>query len=506
MARKRHEPARSGRSILLIDDSDEYRQSARRLIERDGHEVVTASGGEAGLAILRERAVDLVLVDYLMPGMTGEEFVRELRAFRPDQQVILQTGYASEHPPRELLRRLDIQGFHDKSDGPEKLVLWVDVGLAAARSLELLLASRQGLRRVLDATPSLHRIQPLEDLLQGILAQTAALIGAPEGARDGFVALRRDDGELSVHAATGRFASSAARLPDLLGDDRWSALLRALDRPHDAGGAVCRFDDATLAPLRVGARALGLVYVDRAVTQPWESELIELFANQAAVAIQNVSLYEMASLDALTGVSTRRFFDQALARELRGASRTGAPVGLLVVDVDRMKSLNDDLGHAAGDAALAALGKLLRHAVRATDFVGRIGGDEFAVLLPATDGPGVALVAERVRRGLESLTGELEGRSFQVRASVGASLVAEGPPIGAELAKGDVHASLERVARHLFRAADGAMYGDKRDRAAPGLVATIEWAAALAGTAPPLDAPPSSSARGRAAGGHPPRR
>jgi two-component system, cell cycle response regulator len=132
VVRKRAEPAESGRSILVVDDSEEYLAASRRLMERDGHEVLIAGSGAAGLEILRAREVDVILVDYLMPGMSGEEFVAALRTFRPNVHVILQSGLASDHAPRDLFRRMDIQGFHDKSDGPSKLMLWVEAGLKAA--------------------------------------------------------------------------------------------------------------------------------------------------------------------------------------------------------------------------------------------------------------------------------------------------------------------------------------------------------------------------------------
>ena len=122
-------------------------------------------------AVLRASKIDLLLLDYYMPGMTGEEVVTELRHFNPYVQIILQTGYASEQPPRELLRRLDIQGYYDKSEGPDKLLLWTEVGLKSAYVIQLLNKSRQGLRYILDVTPDMHKIQSLADLLQGILLQ-----------------------------------------------------------------------------------------------------------------------------------------------------------------------------------------------------------------------------------------------------------------------------------------------------------------------------------------------
>ena len=129
----------------MVDDSKEYLESTRRLLEREGHTVLTAASGAEALEIVKHERVDLMLVDYFMPGMTGEDVVHQVRKLRPYLQIIIQTGYAGEQPPRELLKRLDIQGYYDKSEGPEKLLLWVDAGLKSAYFIELLYKSRQGL-------------------------------------------------------------------------------------------------------------------------------------------------------------------------------------------------------------------------------------------------------------------------------------------------------------------------------------------------------------------------
>ena len=168
----------SGHTLLIVDDSQAYLDGARLLLEGEGHQVFCARSGLEALELLRQQSVDLLLLDYFMPGMTGEEVIAQLRTFNPHIQVVLQTGYAKEHPPRELLKRLDIQGYYDKSEGPEKLLLWTDVGLKAAYTVQALTKSRQGLRYILNATPEMHRVQPLTDLLQGILWQVAGLLGA----------------------------------------------------------------------------------------------------------------------------------------------------------------------------------------------------------------------------------------------------------------------------------------------------------------------------------------
>jgi signal transduction histidine kinase len=121
----------SGRTILVVDDQSDTLASVRMLLEREGHRILTAESGAAALALLGVEPVQLMLVDYFMPVMDGEELIRRVREREALVQIVLQTGYAGEKPPREMLRRLAIQGYHDKSDGPERLLLWVDVALKA---------------------------------------------------------------------------------------------------------------------------------------------------------------------------------------------------------------------------------------------------------------------------------------------------------------------------------------------------------------------------------------
>lgn len=128
----------SEHTILVVDDQEETLISVGSLLRREGHEVLVAESGEVALEIFRENEIDLVLVDYFMPHMTGEELVREIRIFDPLVQIILQTGYSGNKPPREMLAELDIQGYHDKANGPEELLLWVDVGLKAFRLIKRL--------------------------------------------------------------------------------------------------------------------------------------------------------------------------------------------------------------------------------------------------------------------------------------------------------------------------------------------------------------------------------
>ncbi len=132
MARKRRITP-TGHTILVVDDQEEVLISTRNLLEREGHTILTAESGARALDLFKMHDVHLLLVDYFMPRMTGETLIRDIRKFDPYVQIILQTGYAGEKPARQMMAELDIQGYHDKADGPEKLLLWVDAALKTHR-------------------------------------------------------------------------------------------------------------------------------------------------------------------------------------------------------------------------------------------------------------------------------------------------------------------------------------------------------------------------------------
>jgi len=182
MARIRSTAPSSGYTILVIDDQEEILTSVRLLLERDGHKVLTALSGEEGLCTFRQEKVHLVIVDYFMPQMTGEEVVREIRKTDKDIQILLQTGYAGEKPPLETLRALDIQGYHSKTDGPEHLLLWVESSLKAAAHLEQVRAAERLKAELLVKQDFLANIShEMRSRLHIILGYSDLLLSSPQG-------------------------------------------------------------------------------------------------------------------------------------------------------------------------------------------------------------------------------------------------------------------------------------------------------------------------------------
>lgn len=130
----------------------------------------------------------------------------------------------------------------------------------------------------------------------------------------------------------------------------------------------------------------------------------------------NRALAELATTDSLTGLRNRRAFDHSLALELAIVERHHSPLSLLMLDVDHFKRINDRLGHDAGDQVLQMIGQVLSAGARVIDIVARVGGEEFAVLLPNTGAQGALEVAERMRLAVAQAPGDHGGVSISIGA------------------------------------------------------------------------------------------
>lgn len=130
-------------------------------------------------------------------------------------------------------------------------------------------------------------------------------------------------------------------------------------------------------------------------------------------------LERIASRDSLTGAASRHAFFEAAEAHVAHARRGGQALAVIAIDVDRFKAVNDDFGHAGGDLALQAIVGALREGLREKDLLGRLGGEEFAALLPDADLALASQVAERLRRAVASLDLEVDARRMPLRICAG---------------------------------------------------------------------------------------
>jgi diguanylate cyclase (GGDEF)-like protein len=160
---------------------------------------------------------------------------------------------------------------------------------------------------------------------------------------------------------------------------------------------------ARVFPLFAAGEPVGtwIVTTKKGQFAPNVEVMLHALSQQVATSLMNAKLNEamerMATTDALTGLYNRRFFNQVFAERLGLAERYGRKLSVLLCDIDHFKSVNDTYGHPAGDAVLKVISRLLAQEARKADVVGRLGGEEFAVLMSETDAAGAKLTAERMR-------------------------------------------------------------------------------------------------------------
>jgi diguanylate cyclase (GGDEF)-like protein len=326
---------------------------------------------------------------------------------------------------------------------------------AAQRQLEIyaedLRRTFGELRRQLGYMSELHRVSTMIGAVLEpgeVMARTLEGVGRLVANQAAGIYLIEGDQAVRAAAVGDVTLLPAHRLP--VGTPPIASILNGSEPapiPEDARSLV--------VPMRASGMVVGVLHIIRPHGAPLvddDRKLAELVAAEAAAAIQNARLYEqtqrLAITDPLTNLSNHRSFRDSLALEIARASRLGYALGLLMIDVDNFKRVNDTFGHPVGDVVLRNIADVLRSNLRQTDVAARYGGEEFAVILPGLGPHGVRAVGEKLRRAVRALDPLVtDGAApFQISISVGGVSAS--------------HPDLNAV--ELIRVADSALYAAKR--------------------------------------------
>jgi two-component system cell cycle response regulator len=429
--------------VLVVDDSLPNRKLLEARLQDEYFEVLGASSAAEAITLAQRWSPDIILLDVLMPVMDGFEACRRLKA-QP----------ATAHIPVVMVTSLNDQservcGLDAGAD--DFLVKPVDQATLFARLRALL-----RVKQVLDAWRL--RAETVRDLgfeppsappeefegakvllLSDNVAEAAALSGAL--AADGM-ALEQFRDEKTVWARLqdpkAHYDLVLTSLPMPEGDPlRLASRLRAEAETRDLPLMLIADDEQRDLVLR----AFELGASDHVLRPINEEELRARVRNQVRRRRYQLRLraefdrsLELAVTDGLTGLRNRRY----VFRHLESLLRAGTACGVLMIDVDRFKPLNDYYGHAAGDAALREVAARLREHVRASDIVARYGGEEFLVVMSGAGAEETAVIAERLRVAIGDRPIDLGQAKLPVTVSIGSALAGNMTEAEALIAAADV--------------------------------------------------------------------
>ncbi|PKL50186.1 MAG: hypothetical protein CVV42_04140 [Candidatus Riflebacteria bacterium HGW-Riflebacteria-2] len=212
-----------------------------------------------------------------------------------------------------------------------------------------------------------------------------------------------------------------------------------------------RIRSIVCVPLMIKDNAIGVMNIVNRREGFFNDEDLQTaltMANQAAVVIEKSRLFNLATIDGLTGLVVHRHFQAKMEEEFRRARRYSKPLAYMMTDIDHFKKFNDTWGHQIGDMVLREVAKIVRDNARDTDIAARYGGEEFGVILPETDYEGAMLLAERLRERVETAAFKGPQGDLKVTLSVGVSTMPKLQP---------------ETALEMIKFADDALYICKRN-------------------------------------------
>lgn len=435
--------------VLVVDDIELNVKSLTARLEREYYTVDKAFDGPQALSLAISGKPDIILLDVMMPGMNGTEVCRRLKADPEthDIPVIMVTAL----------------------DGSLDRIAAFDAG------------ADDFLTKPIDDLTLFARIR---NLLQ-LKMITDELKAGVAGRNVPPYFFGQTEDEPSHILLIDDWASSRKKVADAVGMEyelvcaetisdgldkarmgRWDLIISNLSPQNYDGLRLC-------AQLRMGSpqRAVPLLVIadiddkallsrafdlgaDDHIPSPLDTHEIlvrvrtQIRKSRRQRALRRLMREEldMALTDPLTGIGNRRHFDSQISSRMMHKRENVPATALVIIDIDHFKTINDTYGHPSGDRVLEEIAARLRNSIRTSDFLARIGGEEFAVLLPTASAEGALVGAERLRKSIEAAPFRIESGQIPVTASLGVGLAADGETSEALYA---------RVDRALYAAKNG---------------------------------------------------
>ena len=475
-------------NILVVDDTAANLSLLAQLLLSRGYRVRVATNGKLALQSIRAARPDLILLDVMMPGLDGYEICTRLKA-DPLTREIPVIFLSALNEALDKVQAFAVGGadYITKPFEPVEVLARIEYQLKLKIFQTQLQAQNAQLQLLLHVTQEIAEAADVEAALQVVLREVCQTIGWDFGE----VWVPEEDGLSLKHSAVwydncqigedlrqpSRACSNFApnQLPYRIWRSKQAEWVQEVTRELESACGDCQLaqtlglNSALGVPIIWQDQVLAvLLFFHRQPVAPDRRslELVKTVATQLGSMIQrkrtesdlkeaNLELERLATLDGLTHLANRRYFNEYLAQEWRRAAREQQPLALILADVDYFKRYNDYYGHLEGDFCLQRVAQAMKAIVRRpADVAARYGGEEFALILPNTTLEGAGMVAAALRQELQRL--KLPHARSEVSDSITLSLGVAG-----------IIPRLDLSPASLITAADEALYEAKhqgRDR------------------------------------------
>ena len=390
--------------VLYVEDDAFVARMAKRRLESDGFDVTLSDDGPGGLALARSGDFDIILLDHMLPGMSGLEILKELPI--EGTPVVMVSGSSELSVVVEAMRIGAADYVIKETDGSylDLLPRTVNRVLTHMRLVEA--------KREAD-----ERIAKQAEIIQGVLDNMDPGITLFD---QDMKLVSYNDRFIELFDLPADLVAENVPLMDILQHMAAHGEFNEASADEEVAGHYALFSAGETFRMD-HARPGGLVIEIRGSPMPG-GEFIASYTDITDRKKMEEDLRRLATTDPLTGVNNRRRYTEISERELTRCKRYRHPLCVLMLDADHFKNINDTYGHEVGDRVLKALADACTGELRDVDVLGRFGGEEFTVTLPETPLETALEAAERLRVKLAETTEKLEdGQDISFTVSIGAS-------------------------------------------------------------------------------------
>ena len=296
----------SSYKIIVLDDETGIIDSLSVVLKRNGYDILGVTSPDQAVEMIRNEKYDLLILDFLMQPYNGDKVVAKIREFNAELYILLLTGHTDIAPPLETIKALDIQGYCEKSDKFDQLILLVESAVKSIKQMRLINKYQEGLNKILEVVPKIYRLRAIGGILDEILIEIMHFIDS----RNAFILVdMQAEGNETAERDFRGIGQYDMSIDEFMAVHDSEQMVKIVEAGTDK--KVIKTNKGLYLPLvNVNGETLGVIYAECTQYRN-ETKLLEIYANQAASALDNAFLHALVKTknDELTRAQAGDIYD-----------------------------------------------------------------------------------------------------------------------------------------------------------------------------------------------------